>query len=222
MVEPPQVERPQVERSLTVCPTVDRPRVQREEGQLEHRKRRREDAPPARAASSTLTTEQPIAAMPLSEKRPCTSAVYLEEMTVARAETSRGRPYFGRDSEKAERIRREDPNRPPMVVDFLSSCTPRAQTELPSYINRALTSLSKAWTTDLDEVAMRQNPDAVQACFALTLQAATMAAQAVREAEGRPSVPKLQADLESARASNAEFADKIVNMEREALCYSIR
>ncbi|KAL6500269.1 hypothetical protein OROHE_025635 [Orobanche hederae] len=57
----------------------------------------------------------------------------------------------------------------------------------------------------------------MQACFALTLQAATMAAQVVREVEGRPSISRLQADLEAARHKNAEFADKLMVMEKNSL-----
>ncbi|KAL6506880.1 hypothetical protein OROHE_022317 [Orobanche hederae] len=87
--------RPPVER-----PTEERP--DKEEAQLT-RKRWREEEPPACAASSTLTNERPIAALPLTEGRPPPSATFLEATTVACAETSRGRPYFGRDPEKVER-----------------------------------------------------------------------------------------------------------------------
>ncbi|KAL6553744.1 hypothetical protein OROMI_019417 [Orobanche minor] len=69
----------------------------------------------------------------------------------------------------------------------------------------------------LDEVAARRGNDATQALFALTLQAATMSAQAAREFELRPSVSKLKAELEAERKMNADFAERLVRMEKESL-----
>ncbi|KAL6563236.1 hypothetical protein OROHE_005823 [Orobanche hederae] len=101
------------------------------------------------------------------------------EFAAAEAETSRGKPYFGHDVEKAERVLRYNPDCPPTVVDFLSSRVPRDRTEMPSYLTRALKAMPKSWTTDLDKIAERRNPDAMNACLMLTLQAAVMAAQIV-------------------------------------------
>ncbi|KAL6584812.1 hypothetical protein OROMI_004101 [Orobanche minor] len=96
-------------------------------------------------------------------------------------------------------IRRNDPQCSPMVLDFLTSNALQAHSDVLSYVSWAITNLPKAWTTNLDAVACRRNPDTMQACFALTLQATTMAAQAVREVEDRPSITHLQADLDVAR-----------------------
>ncbi|KAL6524759.1 hypothetical protein OROMI_030352 [Orobanche minor] len=49
-----------------------------------------------------------------------------------------------------------------------------------------------------------------------------MAAQVAREAEARLSVLKLQADFEAERKTNAEFADRQVNMEKESLAAAKR
>ncbi|KAL6525383.1 hypothetical protein OROHE_015690 [Orobanche hederae] len=193
----------------------DRP--DRDEGQLEHRKRQREEEPPASAASSTFTTKQPITALPLIERRPPPSAAFLEATAVARVETSHERSYFRRDPEKVDRARHNDPHFSPMVLDFLTSNAPRDPSDVPSYVSRTITSLPKAWTTDLHAVARRRNPDAMQAVFALTLQAATMAAQAAREAKNHPSMACLQAELEAAWKTNAEFADMLMVMEKNSL-----
>lgn len=65
--------------------------------------------------------------------------------------------------------------------------------------------MPKAWTTDLDEIAQCRTDDAAQATFALTLQAATMAAQVVRDCEMKPSVARHKADLEAARLGRGEL-----------------
>ncbi|KAL6501096.1 hypothetical protein OROHE_025293 [Orobanche hederae] len=81
---------------------------------------------------------------PLSEELSAPSAAYQEAMTVARAETSGGMLFFGRDPEKVTRVRRTNPNCPPMVLDFLASNAPREVSDVPHYINRALNNLPKA------------------------------------------------------------------------------
>ncbi|KAL6576348.1 hypothetical protein OROHE_000129 [Orobanche hederae] len=57
----------------------------------------------------------------------------------------------------------------------------------------------------------------MQAVFALTLQAATMADQAVKDAEDRPSTARLQSDLEAALKKNPEFADRLVAMVKSSI-----
>ncbi|KAL6548852.1 hypothetical protein OROHE_008697 [Orobanche hederae] len=149
-----------------------------EEQQLNIRKRRRSAGP-----SVPASVVKPIAAVPISEHPPlpeelsAPSAAYLEAMTVARTETSRGRLFFGRDTEKVTRVRRTNPDCSPMVVDLLVSNLPRKACDVSHYVNWALHNLSRAWTTDLDEVDRRRSPDVAQALFALSLQMATMAAQ---------------------------------------------
>ncbi|KAL6583075.1 hypothetical protein OROMI_005153 [Orobanche minor] len=86
---------------------------------------------------------------------------------------------------------------------------------MPSYIVRALDPMPKSWTTDLDQIAERRCPDAANACLMLTLQAAVMAAQVAREAEGLPSVPRLEAELADERQKNYDLTDRLTSAEKE-------
>ncbi|KAL6572732.1 hypothetical protein OROMI_013690 [Orobanche minor] len=130
--------------------------------------------------------------------------------------TPRGKPFFGRDPTKVERVLRDSPGCPPMVVDFLAGSAPRGQVDVPSCVNRAIASLPRAWTMDLNEVTNRRGNDATQALFALALQTTTMAAIVARESELRPSVPKLRADLEESRKLNGELCDRVAKMEKDS------
>ncbi|KAL6537608.1 hypothetical protein OROMI_026142 [Orobanche minor] len=115
------------------------------------------------------------------------------------------------------RVLRDRPRFPPMVVDFLASRTPRSNVDVPICVTRAINSLPRAWTTDLNEASNRRDDDATQAVFALTLQAATMAATVARESELRPSVKKLQADLAESRKKCVEFCDRLAKMEKDSI-----
>ncbi|KAL6561481.1 hypothetical protein OROMI_017082 [Orobanche minor] len=148
-------------------------------------------------------------------KKPRTGEDILWEFAAADAETSRGKPFFGRDMEKAKRVLHLNPGCPSTVVDFLSSRPPQDRTEMPSYLARALEAMPRSWTTDLDQIAERRCPDAANACYMLTLQAAVMAAQVAREAEGRPSVPRLEAELADERQKNYDLTDRLASMEKE-------
>ncbi|KAL6584492.1 hypothetical protein OROMI_003781 [Orobanche minor] len=182
---------------------------------LRKEKRPREEVPPAGSPPPRLTLESPIAATPLSMKKPRTGEDILREFAAADAETSRGKPFFGRDMEKAKRVLHLNPGCPSTVVDFLSSRPPQDRTEMPSYLARALEAMPRSWTTDLDQIAERRCPDAANACYMLTLQAAIMAAQVAREAEGRPSVPRLEAEIADERQKNYDLTDRLASMEKE-------
>ncbi|KAL6587796.1 hypothetical protein OROMI_000774 [Orobanche minor] len=187
-----------------------------QERQLVLRKEKRpREVPSAGSPPPRLTLEPPIAATPLSMKKPRTGEDILREFAAADAETSRGKPFFGRDLEKAKRVIHLNPGCPSTVVDFLSSRSPQDRTEMPSYLVRALDAMPKSWTTDLDQVAERRCPDAANACFMLTLQAAVMAAQVAREAEGRPSVPRLEAELADERQKVYDLTDRLTSTEKE-------
>ncbi|KAL6507001.1 hypothetical protein OROHE_022136 [Orobanche hederae] len=158
-----------------------------EEQLLNTRKRRRSMEPLV-----PTSVGRPIAVVPISEhpllleELSAPSAAYLEATAVARAETSRGRLFFGRDPEK-------------VTMDFLAGNLPREACDVPHHVNRALHNLLRAWTTDLNEVAWRRYADAAQVLFVLALQTATMAAQVARDSEERPSTARLQADHEAAQ-----------------------
>ncbi|KAL6563377.1 hypothetical protein OROHE_005964 [Orobanche hederae] len=188
------------------------PAVEAEEEQF-HRKRRRVGETSRRPAS----VDRPIATIPLKMKGPMKSKVVPEAIAISRVETSRGKPYFGRDLEKVERIRQDRPQCSPMVLDFLSSKPPRVPSDVPTYVSRAASNLPKAWTTDLNVVARRPDPEATQAALVLTLQAAAMLTQAVRDAKDRSSADRLQADLEAERRTNAELSDRLAVVEKKVL-----
>ncbi|KAL6548151.1 hypothetical protein OROHE_009213 [Orobanche hederae] len=141
-----------------------------EEQLLNTRKRRRSMEPSVPASAG-----RPIAAVPISEhpllpkELSAPSTAYLEATTVARADTSHGRLFFGRDPEKITRVRGTNPNCPTMVVDFLAGNLPREACDISYYVNQALRNLPRAWTTDLDEMVRRQSPDAAHALCALSL-----------------------------------------------------
>ncbi|KAL6566704.1 hypothetical protein OROMI_015108 [Orobanche minor] len=197
--EGPEQERPEQEKQLV----------------LRKEKRPREEVPSAGSPPPRLTLEPPIAATPLSMKKPRTGEDILREFAAADAETSRGKPFFGRDTEKAKRVLHLNPGCPSTVVDFLSSRTPQDRTQMPSYLARALDAMPKSWTTNLDQIAERHCPDAANACLMLTLQAAVMAAQVAREAEGRPSVPRLEAELAEERQKIYDLTDRLTSTEKE-------
>ncbi|KAL6558046.1 hypothetical protein OROMI_018396 [Orobanche minor] len=146
---------------------------------------------------------RPIAAVPISEHPPLSeelsapSTAYVEATAVARAETSRRRPFFGRDPEKVTRVHRTNPDYPPMVLDFLVGNLPREACDVSHYVNRALRNLPRSWVIDLDEMV-------------------TMAAQVTRDYEERPSTACLQADLEAAQKRNVELADKLATLEKNS------
>ncbi|KAL6560217.1 hypothetical protein OROHE_006224 [Orobanche hederae] len=175
--------------ALSQRPSGDRPQEEGEKSLIPCKKQK-EEVPPARATSGALSLEAPIAATPLSERQPCSLDDLCREFVIMDAETPRGKPFFGRD---------------------------RTKSRVPSYINRAIANLPRAWTIDLDAVAARRGNDATRALFAPALQTATMAAQVTRESELRPSVPKLKAELEESRKLNGELTDRVVKMEIESL-----
>ncbi|KAL6584509.1 hypothetical protein OROMI_003798 [Orobanche minor] len=188
-----------------------------EEQLLNTRKRWRSTEPSVptfagRPIAAVLISEHP----PLPEKLSAPSAAYLEATTVARAETSRGRLFFGRDPKKVTRVRRTNPDCPLMVVDFLAGNLPWEACDVPHFVNQALYNLPRAWTTGLDKVSRCRSPDDVQALFALALQMATMAAQVARDYEERPSTDRLPYDLEATRKHNAELADKLAALENSS------
>ncbi|KAL6582220.1 hypothetical protein OROMI_006234 [Orobanche minor] len=172
VLEPPPVEHPLVGRPLVGCSSAKRPSVdhpqEEEDGEksLIPRKKKKEEVPPARATAGALTLEVPIAATPLSERQPRPSDDFHRECAIMDAETPRGKPFFVCDPTK---VLHDSPGCPLMVVDFLDSRSPRASVDVPSCINRAIASLSQAWTTDLNEVAARRGNDATQALFAQAL-----------------------------------------------------
>ncbi|KAL6554634.1 hypothetical protein OROHE_007373 [Orobanche hederae] len=220
MVDPPPVEQPPTDRALAKRPSGDRPQEEEEEEEEEEErqlvrcKKQKEEAPPARADSGALTLEAPIAATPLSERQPRPSYDTSREFAIADAETPRGKPFFGCNPTKVERVLRDSPGCPPMVVDFLAGRAPRGPVDVPSCINRAIANLPQAWTTDLDEVATRRGNDMTQA---LALQTATMAATVARESELRPSVPKLKTELEESRKRNGELCYRVAKMKKDSL-----
>ncbi|KAL6534474.1 hypothetical protein OROHE_013399 [Orobanche hederae] len=215
VVEPPPVERPSSSRSLTKRPSSDRPREE-EEGQLVRPKKKKE-VPPARSTAGPLIVGAPIAATPISERPPRPSDDFRRECEIMDAETSRGKPFFGCDPTKVERVLRSSPGCPPMVVDFVTGRAPQSNVDVPSCVTRAINNLPRALTTDLNEVSDRGGDDATQALFALILQAASMAATVARESELRPPVKKLQADLAESRKKYSEFCDRLVKMEKDSV-----
>ncbi|KAL6501987.1 hypothetical protein OROGR_027120 [Orobanche gracilis] len=104
-----------------------------------------------------------------------------------------------------------------MVVDFLSSKSPKNPLDVPTYVRRAAAALPCAWTTNMDHVARQRAPAAAQAVFALALQTATLAAQVVRDAEASPSKEKLQAALDTAIYERGQMFEKSVALEKEFL-----
>ncbi|KAL6563043.1 hypothetical protein OROHE_005630 [Orobanche hederae] len=121
-----------------------------------------------------------------------------------------------------EMARDDDPNRPALVVDFLSSRPPQHESDIPNHVARATESLPKAWTSELESVARRGLADSVQATVALALQAATMATKVAADYERRPSVSSLQADLQASREKIADFTKRLMNMEKASLAVEER
>ncbi|KAL6585817.1 hypothetical protein OROMI_002461 [Orobanche minor] len=173
--------------------------------------------PPARSTAGPLAVEAPIAAKPLNKRQPPSTFDPRKEFEIMDAETPRGKPYFGRDPTKVERVLRNSPGCPSMVVDFLAGRAPRSNVDVPSCVTRVINSLPRAWTIDHNKVSDRRGDDATQALFALTLQAATMVATVARESELRPPVKKLQADLAESWKKCGEFCDRISRMAKDSL-----
>ncbi|KAL6584984.1 hypothetical protein OROMI_004273 [Orobanche minor] len=144
-------------------------------------------------AASKPAGEVPL---PPIVERPTKEKAVIAKMTPPRGEPRRGRAYFGRDLEKYARAREEDPNRPALVVDFLSSRSPQHESDVPNHLARAVESLPKAWTSELESLARRGLADSVQATIALALQTAMMATKVASDYERRPFVSSLQADLQ--------------------------
>ncbi|KAL6519006.1 hypothetical protein OROHE_017430 [Orobanche hederae] len=189
-----------------------------EEQLLNTRKRRRSTKPSVPASVGRPIAALPISEHPLSlEELPPPFAAYLEAHAIARVDNSRGRLYFGRDPDKVTRVRCNNPNCPPMVLDFLVGNFPQEACDVPHYVNRALHNLPRAWTINLDKVARRRSPDAAQALFMLALQTATMAAQVARDSEERLSTARLQAELEAVQKQNVELADKLAELEKNSV-----
>ncbi|KAL6538776.1 hypothetical protein OROMI_025102 [Orobanche minor] len=192
--------RPVSEANPSTVPIVEL--SEEPEEKLKNTRKRRRMVDP----SVPIPTGKPIAAVPIYEHPPLPGEVpppsvdYLEAMAVAGAETSCGKPYFGRDPERAS--------------NFLANNLPREACDVPQYVDRAVRNLPKAWMTDLDEVDRCRSPDAAQDLFALALQTATMAAQVTRDSEERPSKTRLQADLEAAQKRNAELIEKLAALEK--------
>ncbi|KAL6500086.1 hypothetical protein OROGR_027996 [Orobanche gracilis] len=92
----------------------------------------------------------------------------------------RGRALFGCDPKKYARVRSDDPNRPALVIDFLTARPPQHEANVPSHVARVLESLPKAWTSELEAIARWGLTDSVQAAVTLALQAATMATKTKR------------------------------------------
>ncbi|KAL6543092.1 hypothetical protein OROHE_010612 [Orobanche hederae] len=118
--------------------------------------------------------------------------------------------------------REDDRNCPALVVDFLSSRSPQHESDIPNHVARAMESLPQAWTLELESVARRGFSDSVQATVALALQAATMATKVAAEYERRPSVSSLQADLQISRKESADYAERLMNMEKASLAAEAR
>ncbi|KAL6564792.1 hypothetical protein OROMI_016242 [Orobanche minor] len=172
-------------KPLTV-PIVE-PSEEPEELLLNTHKRRRSMEPSVPASSG-----RPIAAVPISEHPllPEELSAPSAATAVARAKTSRGRPFLA---------------------------TRRRSLGFAVPISTARRWYWISWRMiNLDEVARHRSPDAAQVLFTLALQTATMVVQVVRDSEERPFTAHLQADLEAARKRNAELVDKLAALEKNS------
>ncbi|KAL6536155.1 hypothetical protein OROHE_012999 [Orobanche hederae] len=159
-------------------------------------------------AASKPAGEVPL---PPIVERPTKEKAALAKKTGPRGEPRRGRAARG-----------DDPNRPALVVDFLSSRSPQHESDVPNHLARAVESLPKAWTSELESLARRGLADSVQATVALALQTATMATKVAAYYERRPSVSSLQADLQASREKVADFSERLANMEKASLAAEAR
>ncbi|KAL6578863.1 hypothetical protein OROMI_009079 [Orobanche minor] len=170
-------------------------------------------------ASSKPAGEVPL---PPIVERPTKEKAALLKTTAPRGEPRRGRAYFGRNPEKYTRARGDDPNRPALVVDFLSYRSPPHESDVPNHLTRVVESLPKAWTSELESLTRRGLADSVQATVALALQTATLATKVAADYERRPSVSSLQADPQASREKVANFSERLANMEKASLAAEAR
>ncbi|KAL6584958.1 hypothetical protein OROMI_004247 [Orobanche minor] len=83
-------------------------------------------------AANKPTREAPL---PPIVERPSKEKAVLAKPTAPRGEPRRGRAFFGRDLENTP-ARDDDPNRPALVVDFLSSRSPLHESDVPNHVAR--------------------------------------------------------------------------------------